>query len=184
MSPLLQILGLDILNPNILIMLIISIIIVTSNLAVLYFSQMMALALLGITARYSYKAYYNYINKDTLNYYGFEKITEKIPELTLQEKNEILKEFLMEKSIKDESIIEYLSHKMNGFTCINKNELILSLNNNFLEYNQALMSKLLLQQKEQILTINQNTKMSWLDNLDINTMLKIGSAVIIAGVII
>lgn len=69
MQPLLQFLGIDILSPNTVKMIIITSVIVLSNLAVLYFNQMLAFLVLGMTARYSYKAYNNYLNKDTLNYY-------------------------------------------------------------------------------------------------------------------
>jgi uncharacterized membrane protein len=126
LEPLLQILGLDILSANTLKMIIISIIVLISNLAVLYFSQMIAFLLLGITARYSYKAYYNYINKDTLNYYGFEKIVN----LTEQEKAAILNDFITENGIKDPNVIAFLQNKINNLICSNKNELILNINNN------------------------------------------------------
>jgi hypothetical protein len=72
-QPVLNILGLDILTPNILKMLVISGIIVGSNLAILHFSQMIGLLGLVILARYSYKSYTNYlINNENLNYLGFE----------------------------------------------------------------------------------------------------------------
>jgi hypothetical protein len=128
MGPLLQILGLDVLNSNTLKMIIISIIVVTANLAVLYFSQMMAFVFLGVTARYSYKAYYNYINKDTLSYYGFEKVVDLT--LTNQEKTIILNNFIHENHIKDTDAIGYLQNKVNTLTCSNKNELLLNINNN------------------------------------------------------
>lgn len=182
LGPLLQILGLDVLNPNILKMLIISMLIVISNLAVLYFSQMLAFLILGISARYSYKAYINYINKDTLNYYGFEKIVN----LTEQEKAAILNDFITENGIKDPNVIGYLQNKINNINCINKNELILNINNNLLDYKQQILSKIILQQKEQINMITkqtQNQGWSW-DTIDINTMLKIGGGIIITGVII
>lgn len=74
-------LGLDILSPNTLKMLVLTSIIILSNLSVLYLSQMLGFIILGISARYGYKAYNNYINQDTFNYYGF-----KAKELTLEEK--------------------------------------------------------------------------------------------------
>lgn len=185
MGPLLQVLGLDVLNPNTLKMIIISIIVVTSNLAVLYFSQMMAFLILGITARYSYKAYYNYINKDTLNYYGFEKVA---VDLTNQEKITILNNFIQENHINDANVIGYLQNKINTLTCSNKNELLLNINNNWLDYKQQILSKIILHQKEQMDQIEIMNKKasstSWWESIDYWTLLKIGGGIIIVSVIV
>lgn len=180
LGPLLQILGLDVLSPNTLKMIIISIIVLTSNLAVLYFSQMIAFILLGITAKYSYKAYYNYINKDTLNYYGFEKIVN----LTEQEKVAILNDFIMENNINDPNVIAFLQNKINNLICSDKNELILNINNNWLDYKQQILSKIILYQKEQIEVINKKVSTSLWESIDYWTLLKIGGGIIIIGGII
>jgi hypothetical protein len=60
-QPVLQILGLDILNPNILKMIIISIIIITANLMVIHLHTMVMVLITGIIARYGYKSYTNYL---------------------------------------------------------------------------------------------------------------------------
>jgi hypothetical protein len=153
LQPLLHILGLNMLSPNTIKMIIISVIVIISNLAVLYFSQMMAFLLLGLTARYSYKAYNNYINKDTLSYYGFE--IEKI--LTDTEKTTILNEFIKNNNITDFSLIGFLQNKVNNINCSSKNELILNINNNFLDYKQQIINQTLIQQKEQIMLISRNS---------------------------
>ena len=72
-QPVLNILGLDILTPNMLKMCVITGIIVISNLAVLYINQMIGLIGLAILGRYSYKSYTNYlINSENISYMGFE----------------------------------------------------------------------------------------------------------------
>lgn len=93
LQPVLSLLGIDILTPNVLKMLIITIFIIIANLSVLYFSQMAMLVLLSFLARYSYKSYTNYlINKENLDYMGFKsaelsvqntpQVIEKITEVT------------------------------------------------------------------------------------------------------
>lgn len=72
LQPVLSLLGIDILTPNVLKMLIITIFIIIANLSVLYFSQMAVVVLLSLLARYSYKSYTNYlINKENIDYMGF-----------------------------------------------------------------------------------------------------------------
>lgn len=82
-----------------------------------------------------------------MNYYGFEK---EVKELTLQEKTDILTEFIKENRIKDTNLIGYLQNKISNVNIINKNELILNINNNWLDYKQQILSKIILHQKEQM----------------------------------
>lgn len=155
LQPLLQLLGLDVLNPNIIKMVVISFIVIMSNLAVLYFSQMIAFLFLGITARYGYKSYNNYINKDILNYYGFEKVQNN---LTFSEKESLLNDFIINNAITDEHFIKLIQSKIMNDNFVNKNEFILSISNSWLEYKQKLLSQIIFYQKEQITDIE--SKMS------------------------
>jgi len=87
LQPILSILGIDILTPNMLKMIILSFIVMFTNLSILYFNQMASIIILSIFARYSYKSYTNYlINKENLNYLGFEskkELVEQIPQVII-----------------------------------------------------------------------------------------------------
>lgn len=81
-QPILSLLGIDILTPNMLKMIVLSFIVIFTNLSVLYFNQMASIIILTIFARYSYKSYTNYLkNKENLSYLGFENKKELVEEI-------------------------------------------------------------------------------------------------------
>lgn len=107
MSNFLNIIGLDILQPNTLKMLVVTATIVGVNLLVLYFSYIIILATLGVLFRYSYKAYTNYlINQENLSYFGF------VPKLTFEKKLEILNNYISSNNLKipAETKLEYINN--------------------------------------------------------------------------
>jgi hypothetical protein len=54
-------------------MLVLTFLMLILNLLVFYFSKMLAVAMMTLIARYSYKSYMNYlVNKSNLDYMGFE----------------------------------------------------------------------------------------------------------------
>lgn len=88
-QPILSVLGIDILTPNMLKMIVLSFIVIFTNLSVLYFNQMASIIILTIFARYSYKSYTNFLkNKENLSYLGFEnkkELVEEIPQVIIQQ---------------------------------------------------------------------------------------------------
>lgn len=81
-QPILMALGFDVINPNTLKMITISIIVFFTNISILYFNQVVGLLIIGFITRYSYKSYTNYlINKDNFHYMGFEQKKEIIKEV-------------------------------------------------------------------------------------------------------
>jgi hypothetical protein len=93
-QPILSVLGIDLLTPNMLKMIVLSFIVIFTNLSVLYFNQMASIIILSVFARYSYKSYTNYlINKENLNYLGFEnkkEIVEEIPQVIIQQVPQVI----------------------------------------------------------------------------------------------
>lgn len=82
-QPVLQILGLEVLSPNTIKMMIISMIVITANLMVLHFQKMIMIMITGIIARYSYKSYTNYlINSENMNQIAIQN--QKIPQIITQ----------------------------------------------------------------------------------------------------
>lgn len=86
-QPVLQILGLDVLSPNTIKMIIISMIVITANIMVLHFQTMIMIMITAIIARYSYKSYTNYlINNENMMQIGSQmpnqasQITQKVVE--------------------------------------------------------------------------------------------------------
>jgi len=75
-------------------MIVLSFIVIFTNLSVLYFNQMASIIILSVFARYSYKSYTNYlINKENLNYLGFEnkkEIVEEIPQVIIQQVPQVI----------------------------------------------------------------------------------------------
>jgi hypothetical protein len=61
MQPMLMYLGLDVLSPNTIKMMLISMIVITANIMVLHFQTMIMIMITAIIARYSYKSYTNYL---------------------------------------------------------------------------------------------------------------------------
>lgn len=67
-QPLLMYLGLDVLSPSMIKMLIVTTIILTSNLMILHFQGMVTMLITAILARYGYKSYTNYlINSENIS---------------------------------------------------------------------------------------------------------------------
>lgn len=60
-QPVLQILGLEMLTPNMIKMLMITTIVITANLMVLHFQTIISIMITAIIARYGYKMYTNYL---------------------------------------------------------------------------------------------------------------------------
>lgn len=94
LQPILSVLGIDILTPNMLKMIILCFIVVFTNLLILYFNQMASIIVLTILVRYSYKSYTNYLkNQENLDYLGFEtkkELVEQIPQLIIQQTSQIV----------------------------------------------------------------------------------------------
>jgi hypothetical protein len=86
-QPVLQILGLEILSPNTIKMMLISMIVITANLMVIHFQKMIMVMITAIMARYGYKSYTNYlINNENMMQIGSQmptqasQITQKVVE--------------------------------------------------------------------------------------------------------
>jgi hypothetical protein len=72
--PVLEIIGLNELSPNIIKMIIITLVILVINLLILYFNKMILLGISIWVAKYSYKSYTKFIiNEEQISYMGFEK---------------------------------------------------------------------------------------------------------------
>jgi hypothetical protein len=73
LQPILSVLGIDVLSPNMLKMMVLTFIVMFTNLSILYFNQMASIIVLTVFARYSHKSYINYLkNQENLSYLGFE----------------------------------------------------------------------------------------------------------------
>lgn len=129
------------------------------NLKVKFFSEIFAVFGLGMSAR------------NTLNCYNYNVI-----KLTEQEKSDILNEFIRENINQiDPILIEKLKNKVaSSDIYINKNELVLFLENIKLEYRQEALTQIAFLQKEQIEQLEASTKKIILDTIDIIWIIKIG----------
>lgn len=79
LQPILSILGIDVLSPNMLKMMVLTFIVMATNLSILYFNQMASIIVLTVFARYGHKSYTNYLkNQENLSYLGFESKKEVI----------------------------------------------------------------------------------------------------------
>lgn len=79
LQPIISILGIDVFSPNMLKMMVLTFIVMATNISILYFNQVASIIVLTVFARYGYKSYTNYLkNQDNLNYLGFESKKEII----------------------------------------------------------------------------------------------------------
>lgn len=123
---------------------------------------------------------YYYINTSLFNGFG------KKVQLTETEKIEVLNKFIKDNvNSMDDILIERLKNKVT--TCdisINKNELLLYLENVKLEYRQEALTKIAFIQKDQIENLEAKANKTLWDTIDINLILKIGGGIIITVLII
>ncbi len=82
LQPILSILGIDVLSPNMLKMMVLTFIVMATNLSILYFNQVASIIVLTVFARYGHKSYTNYLkNQENLSYLGFESKKEIVKQV-------------------------------------------------------------------------------------------------------